>query len=96
MSYSIGVRAPSRTAALAELAEKFDRDVVALQPIHAKDRAQALQTAEVFLGLVDDYDATAFDVQISLSGSLGWQGLDDERKITASNVSVSVYLMPKG
>lgn len=92
MSYSISVRGTSRAAALSLLAEKFDREVIGPQPVHAHDRDQALAAAEVFVNLTQEPD-DQHEIALSLSGSIGWQhdGDAEKRVFTAASVSVSSY-----
>lgn len=73
MSYSIGVVAINIQAAREALAAKFDEQVLKSQPVHAKDRDQALAAADAFLALLGPQPEN-HDVTINLNGSLGWSG----------------------
>lgn len=92
MSYSIGVRAPTIAAALAALAVKFDTDVVAHQPPHAKDKDAALATAEAMTKLLGEQPA-GMEVFLSLNGSLGWRGMvqGGDIHITSAGVGATAY-----
>ena len=89
MSYSFGVRAATKEAAVAAVSAKLD-EVVASQPDHAADRAQAQSAAEAFIALLAD-DASR-DVVVSVSGWLSW---DTTTRFTDANVSVSANLASK-
>jgi hypothetical protein len=87
MSYSIGVVAATLSAAREALAAKFDEIVMKPQPVHAKDREQALAAADAFLSLLGDKPED-HDVSVSLSGSLTWRGAE-QSDFCWANVSVS-------
>jgi hypothetical protein len=91
MSYSFNVRAATKDEAKDKAAAEFDK-VVASQAIHARDREQALAAAGAFIDMVAD-DAER-DLSVSVSGSLGWQGVTDQ-VITSAAVSVSVYYVKR-
>jgi hypothetical protein len=90
MSYSFVVRADTKTAVLEKIAAQFDT-VVAQQPIHAADRAQAQATAEAFLEIIPS-KADDQDFYVSVGGSVGWR---DDNVITSASVNISAYLVPK-
>ena len=96
MSYSFSIRADSKTTAKAKVAEELDK-VLAQQPVHAADRAQALAAAEAFIDILVDNETTEADSQdivVSVNGSVGWQHPDQSR-LTSAAVGVSAYLAPK-
>lgn len=70
MSYSFSVIAANKAAAKSAVAAKFD-EVVATQPIHARDRAAALGNANAAIDLLVD-DAT-LHVSVSVNGYVGWR-----------------------
>lgn len=92
MSYSFAIdadnKADAKTAVAAELAK-----VVETQPIHERDRAQAQAAADAFIDLLPDSDSQG--VHVSVHGSLGWTGPQEDPTITSSNVSVGAALMPR-
>lgn len=96
MSYSFGFKADNAAAAKAEVVRRFDTDVVAPQPIHARDRQQAIDNAHA---AIDRLGAPGPDdcIYVSMSGSLGWR-YDDGKSdplyaaITSCNVSATAYL----
>ena len=94
MSYSFTVRADSKDKAKALVAEELDK-VVAQQPVHAADRAQALAAAEAFIDVVDhEPEADSKDIMVIVNGSVGWQHPDQSR-LTSAAVNVSAYLNAK-
>ena len=72
MSYSFSVKAKTKEECMTALAEKFV-DVIKTQPAHESDKAAALNAADAFMSLLkpvpDDHH-----IEISLHGSLGWEG----------------------
>lgn len=96
MSYSFTVRADSKAKAKALVAEELDK-VVAQQPVHAADRAQALAAVEAYIDIVADNETTeadSKDLVVSVNGSVGWQHPDQSR-LTSSAVGIAAYLTPK-
>lgn len=93
MTYSLSVRAATKAAILAAVAAAFDDQVVARQPVHAKDREQVLANATAAVNLLADDDTQ--DVQISLSGSLSWTGADAPGAFRGVNISVGAYLVAR-
>lgn len=91
MSYSLSVRAANKAEAKAAVGVELDK-VVASQPIHARDRAQAEAAAHAFIDQLADDDSR--DVCVNVSGSLGWSGTlgQDGNGITSASVGVSAYL----
>lgn len=88
MSYSFSVRAGTKAEALEKLAEALD-NVVALQPIHSADRAQAQAAAEAFLEVLPE-KADDKDFSVNVSGSVGWLGTPGvDAVITSAGVSIS-------
>lgn len=86
MSYSFSVTAANKAAAKAAVAAKFD-EVVASQPIHARDRAVALANAGAAIDALADDDA--LHVGVNLSGSLGWR---EQLTAAADNPLTSVSI----
>lgn len=90
MSYSFTVKAMSKDDVKRELEVKFD-EVIATQPVHAADKAQALAAAGAFIDLLKDVPE-GHHVQVSLHGSLGWDGVD-QKVFNGAGVGVSASIM---
>ncbi len=95
MSYSIGVRAATKSLALTALAAKFDETVVAHQAVHEKDRSAALAAAEGMVNVLPEDESK--DVSISINGYLSWSGLpaDGNYNFTAASVTAQASLVDK-
>lgn len=93
MSYSFSVRGPTKAEVIEKAKAKLD-EVVASQPAHVADRAQALAAVEAFLEIVPAAEGKEFSV--SVNGSVGWTGEigSAEHVITGAGVGVSVSLVP--
>lgn len=94
MSYSFTLRAITAAALLAAAARSLSQ-VVKEQPVHARDEATAWGAIKAQVELVTP-PTTDQHVVVNVSGSLGWQGVDggEDQRITSSNTSVSVSLVP--
>ena len=92
MSYSFSIRAANKAAAKAEVS-KLLAQTVEVQKEHSHDRAQAEAAAHAFIdALVDD---AAYEVAVSMHGSVGWRNLEDgSKEFTSASVGVSAYLVP--
>ena len=84
MSYSFNVRAATKAAAIAMVAEKM-AEVVASQPIHEADQAPVQAVAETFILLVRD-DETQ-DISVSVNGTVSSYGVDTG--LTSAGVGVA-------
>jgi hypothetical protein len=71
MSYSFNIKAISKAAAMAAVASKVD-EIVATQPIHARDRPAILANANSIIDLLADDDTK--DVSVSCNGYVTWNG----------------------
>lgn len=93
MSYSFNLRAATKAALVAAVAAQLDA-VVAGQPCHAADRAQAQAAAESFINVIPDDDTR--DASLSMSGSLSgvWTGNGLE-VIRGVQLSVSAGLVDR-
>jgi hypothetical protein len=93
MSYSFSARAATKPEVIAKVAAQFDA-VVAAQPVHSADRAQAQAAAEAFLGVLPDA-ADGRDFYVSVSGSVGWNGNlgEADHVLTAAGVNVSASFL---
>lgn len=87
MSYSFGVKAPTKAAAKEAVAAKFD-EIVGQQPIHARDRAAVLANANTVIDLLADDDSK--DVAVSCNGYLSWNGSGEFTPETAPVGTASV------
>lgn len=90
MSYSFTVRAATKSDVIEKVTKEFDR-ITSVMSIHAKDRVQAVATAEAFLALLPP-DPGDQEFIVSMSGSLGWREGDI---VTSANVSVAASLLAK-
>jgi hypothetical protein len=91
MSFSFNVTGETKAMAL-ELAKKEMDQVVLAQPVHARDRAEALANAEKAVGLLKDDPARG--VAVTMNGSLGWDGVvDGKESITSVSIGVMAYLV---
>lgn len=88
MSYSISVTAANVQEAREALAAKFDEDVLKHQPVHAKDREQALAAADAFLALLGPQPENRV-VAITMNGALGWDGAMEEDRFTWASFGFS-------
>lgn len=95
MSYSITVRAANKAEAKTKVAAELDK-VVAQQPAHAHDRAQAEAATFAFIDLVADDDTQ--DVYVYLNGSVSGRsdGSNQLAFCSSAGVSVSASLGKRG
>ncbi len=91
MSYSFGVRAASKAEAKLKIAAELDK-VVASQSIHSRDRDPALAAASAFVDVLKDSDE--LDVNVSVHGSVSWNGLDTG-EIVGAGVGVTASLVTR-
>jgi len=93
MSYSCNVTAATKAEAKSAVAAKFD-EIVAQQPIHARDRAAALANANAAIDLLVDDDT--MQVVVALNGYVGWrESLTEaaDNALTAASISASASLV---
>lgn len=88
MSYSFIVRAANKESAKAGVAAELDK-VVAAQPAHAADRAQAQAVADAFIDMLAVNDTMT--LQVNVHGSVSWTGDVSAPTVTAAGVGVSVH-----
>src|SRR6266566_4997251 len=95
MSYSFSARGATKAEVMQKVTVELDK-VVANQSSHSADRAQAQAAAEAFLGVIPA-DAGDKDFYISVSGSVGWNGLlgAADYVVTSASVNVSACLVAK-
>lgn len=91
MSYSFTIRTKTKAQALEQLPAQFDK-VVAQQPTHEVDRAQAQAAAAAFVGITSD-PATDQHVQLAVNGSTSWSTVDGQRKIGYVSVGITCSLV---
>lgn len=87
MSYSFSARGATKEEAAKNVAAELAK-VVAAQPIHAVDQAQAQAAAEAFLALVPGADGK--DFHVSVHGSVSYHGTQGGADQVVSSVSVGV------
>ena len=92
MSYSFSVRGVNKEEAMERVAAVLD-EVVAGQPIHARDREAALAAVSAFVNVLP-VDETR-DVSVYVSGSVSWTGLSPNESIMSAGVNVSASLVAK-
>lgn len=93
MSYSFQAKGKTKSEAIAAVITKMD-EVVAGQPVHAADREPAIEAVKAFINLLPEDEAK--DVSVSVSGSLGWQGVyPDSHAITSAQVSTYASLVKR-
>lgn len=90
MSFSFTVRAETKAAAKAKVAQEMEK-AAAAQSCHQRDKYAAVAAANAFVDQLSD-DATK-DVAVSVSGSLTgrWEG-SDVTHCESANLSVSAHL----
>lgn len=86
MSYSFNARGADKAAVLTAVNAQFDT-IVAAQPVHAQDRAAAIETVDRFVSLVPPVDGCVYSVAVN--GSC-WANVDALR---SASVGVSVSLI---
>lgn len=94
MSYSFNVRAADKAAARAAITAELDK-VVAQQPVHAADRAQAEANALAALEILPDPTADE-EISVTTNGWVQWKGLLDQgHTITGVNIGASAWIVTK-
>lgn len=96
MSYSFSKRASTKAILMGLVIAELD-NVVAAQPVHAADRAQAQAATEAFLDIVPDADETQ-DYYVSVSGSVAYKWDSTNSKIesvTGASINVNASLVAK-
>lgn len=83
MSYGFQVRAASKAEAKQAVAAKF-AEIVAQQPVHARDQAAVLANADAVIDLLQDDDSK--DVSVSCNGYLSYTGEQAEPTVTHAKV----------
>lgn len=95
MSYSISKTGATKAIVVALVKQELV-NVVAGQPIHAADQAQAMAVTEAFVAIIPEPNEKQ-DVAISLNGSVSWTsgGTSQPDVVTGASVSVNAYLVAK-
>lgn len=87
MSYSFQVKASTKAIAKDAVAAKFD-EIVAQQPIHARDRAVVIANASCVIDLLADNDGK--DVVVSCNGYVSWpSGTVEDAQLSHVSVAAS-------
>lgn len=94
MSYSFSVRGATKQEVLEAVNAKMD-EVVAQQPVHAADQAQAKAAAATFVDILPELSESLM-YSVSVNGSLGgvWESNTISR-ILSANITVSVSLVAR-
>lgn len=92
MSYSFHFSAKDRDEAKARCGEEFNK-VLRSQPIHQRDRQQALAAAEAMIDLCAD-PTEGQVVNVNMSGSLTYRGNENAADITGASVQVQANVGP--
>jgi hypothetical protein len=89
MSYSFSVKAATKAEVKEAVAKYFDDQVIAHQPVHARDRAAVLANANAVIDLLGD-DETK-DIHISCNGYVSWAvaGEQSEVPLTVASITAS-------
>jgi hypothetical protein len=95
LSYSFSKTGATKAIVLALVKHELE-NVVAQQPIHSADQAQAMAVAEAFIEIIPDPNENQ-DVAISLNGSVSWisGGTAQPDVVTGASVGVNAYLVAK-
>jgi len=95
MSYSFNFQVDTKAEAKARVAFEM-RQIVAQQPSHAKDQAEAVKAAHVFIDMLADKPEQV--IQVSMHGALGWEwskedphGLDRSPAFSSASFGISAY-----
>jgi hypothetical protein len=87
MSYSFSIRGATKDAAKYAVEKAFD-EVVANQPIHARDRAAAIANASAAIDLLGE-DASK-QISVSCNGYVSWLENGD---LTGASIASSASLV---
>lgn len=85
MSYSFTITAPNKSDAKIAIEKHFDEQVIAWQPVHARDRSAVLSNAKSAIDLLAD--RPDMDVRVDCDGYVSWT--TDENAFGAVRISVS-------
>lgn len=89
MSYSFSIVAADKETAKADLAARFDEQVVANQPVHEKDRAAVIAAGEKLIDVLEAVDGK--DITVAVHGSLSGNWASGElTDISHATMTVSV------
>lgn len=91
MSYSFELTSHSKTGAVHDVATALDA-VVAGDPLHAKDKAAALDAAKASIDILREPEGLEH-IFVHMYGSLGWEGdYNSPRAFTSADVHVSASI----
>jgi len=89
MSYSFNVKAANKADAKAAVAVEFE-NVIASQPVHARDKAAALANADAVIDLLVDEAPAGQVISVSCNGYVGWnEVLRDDVSNPLNSASIS-------
>lgn len=85
MSYSFNIKAQTKAAAKEAVADKF-AEIVAQQPIHARDCSAVLANANAVIDLLAEDEAK--DVSVTCNGYVSWSsGGSEDAKFNSASIS---------
>lgn len=87
MSYSFNVKAANKVDAKTAVAAEFDKVVIAIQPVHAHDRAAALANANAAIDLLAEKEGK--DISVSVNGFLSWSNKESIPEFNSVGISSS-------
>lgn len=95
MSYGFTVRAASKAEAKVKVVEEFDK-IIELQPVHERDKIQALANANAVIDLLPDEVPEGMEIGVSCNGYISWQGgvPPDAINVTGASVSANAGFLP--
>ncbi len=88
MSYSIHAGGATKILAMLALANKLD-EIIASQPVHAKDKDAILANANAVVNLLNDEEQGDKHVAISCNGYVSWVGQVTDAKLISASVACS-------
>jgi len=93
MSYSFNIKAADKQAASLAVAAKFD-EIVAQQPVHAKDRDAVLANANAVIDLLhgNPEKNQGRDISVSVNGYVSWSSADTQDFNSISVSSTASYV----
>lgn len=94
MSYSFAVSGATKVLALAAVASALDK-VVADQPVHANDRAQAEAAVEALVAIARE-PGEGEELRVNVAGSLGWSKVEPAHgEFTNASLNINVGVFAK-
>lgn len=96
MSYSFSVRGADKASVRASISAELDK-VVAQQPIHAADRAQAEANANGVIDVIPEPSAGE-EISATVNGYVQWRGVlngEPPATIIGANINASASIVAK-